>query len=249
MAGKFLRLGRGRLGIRAAAVLGLTTLLSLALVAPASAAVSCAWLAGTLTITLGAGDSVTVSVGTSNNILVNGDDTDTGGVCETGAVHTTVDTTTIAIDGSTGNETATISQAGTAAFPATMGFDVDLAAGTGDALVITGASGVDTITFGATGISIDADATSDITRTEIENFTVNAGAGNDTVSGAGSASVGAAFVLVLTLNGEGDADTLTGGSANDSLSGGAGNDRINGGPGSDRCKGGPGRDKIVKCER
>jgi hypothetical protein len=108
MAGKFLRLRRGRVGTRAAAVLGLTTLLSLALVAPASAVVaSCSWAAGTLTITLAAGNSVTVSVGTSNSILVDGDETDTA-PCDTGSgVHTTVDTTMIAIDGSTGNETAT----------------------------------------------------------------------------------------------------------------------------------------------
>jgi Ca2+-binding RTX toxin-like protein len=212
-------------------------LLAFVLVQPASAAVSCGHAGTTLTITLGAaGDTVTVSLNATDQILVNGALTTAAPCSLAGGAHDTIDTDTIAIDGTTGNETATIDQSGAGgAFPDAFDFDVDLDTGTGDRLVVVGTSGADTITFGATGITIDGEVTSDVTRGGIEEFTVNAGGGNDIVSGAGSASLGAAFVLPLTLSGEAGADTLTGGGAADTLNPGTGvdNDTVNCGAGTD----------------
>ena len=67
----------------------------------ASAAVNCAYAGGTgtLTITLTAGDTVTIARNASNEILVNGATTDQA-PCSLAAVHTTADTDTINVVGS-----------------------------------------------------------------------------------------------------------------------------------------------------
>jgi Ca2+-binding RTX toxin-like protein len=65
---------------------------------------------------------------------------------------------------------------------------------------------------------------------------VRLGAGNDVFNGTGGTS-GAVF-------GEGDNDTLTGGSAADTLDGGDGNDTLAGGLGADTLNGGAGADKL-----
>lgn len=72
--------------------------------------------------------------------------------------------TTITVTGSTGNETMTIDQSGAGGvFPDGANFTVDMGAGTGDALVITGDDLADTITFGTTAINLDNTGTNDVT--------------------------------------------------------------------------------------
>jgi Ca2+-binding RTX toxin-like protein len=71
---------------------------------------------------------------------------------------------------------------------------------------------------------------------EAEDYYVNAGAGNDSIT-TGS---GKDFLV----GGEGD-DTLNAGAGNDSLLGGAGDDNIDGGEGNDTINGGAGADTIL----
>jgi Ca2+-binding RTX toxin-like protein len=72
--------------------------------------------------------------------------------------------------------------------------------------------------------------------------TINAGPGNDEISGDGGDDI---------INGEGDADILSGGAGNDRLNGGDGNDELETKPadppsstGTDLLSGGPGDDKL-----
>jgi hypothetical protein len=107
-------------------------------------------------------------------------------------------TTLISVTGSTGNETFVIDLSG-GAFPAAVNFQIDMAGGT-DTATINGSSGADTIEFGANGADLDNDDAADVTDPTppgapagVETFTVNTAAGNDTLSGAGSTGLGAAF--------------------------------------------------------
>ena len=68
----------------------------------------------------------------------------------------------------------------------------------------------------------------------IEN--VNAGGGNDVLTGNNAANV---------LNGQKGSDVLNGGGGNDVLLGGGSHDRLLGGAGSDQLKGGLGNDRLV----
>ena len=110
---------------RLASVLALSSsilLLMLFLAPPASAAVTCTYTGGTdtLTVDLAAGDSVALSVGSSDNILVNGNPTNSA-PCSLGLgsdlTTAPADVDVIAVNGSTGAESVTISNGGTAVFP------------------------------------------------------------------------------------------------------------------------------------
>src|SRR6266508_3164420 len=140
-------------------------------------------------------------------------------------------TTLIAVTGSTGNDTFVIDLSG-GAFPAAINFQVDLLGGT-DTLTINGSTGADTIEFGADGVDLDNDDAEDVTDPTppgapagVENSTVNAAAGNDTVTGWGSTGLGSAFTSALTLNGDAGTDTIGGGSGADTLNGGADTDTL-----------------------
>jgi Ca2+-binding RTX toxin-like protein len=213
---------------------------------PAFAVTGCLHGGATDTITIDAGDTASVGIDTApapDTILFDNDATPlNGAVC--GDVG---NTTLIAVTGSTGNETFVIDLSG-GAFPAAINFQIDMAAGT-DALTINGSSGADTIEFGANGVDLDNDDAADVTDPTppgvpagAETFTVNAAAGNDTLSGAGSTGLGAAFTSSLTLNGGAGDDTIVGGSGNDTLNGIDGNDTITGGNGNDTINGGAGTD-------
>lgn len=126
-----------------------------------------------------------------------------------------------------------------------IGVDVDLGAGN-DALKFRGTKQADVFTFGATGITINADTFKDITYANVEAFTVTLSDGNDTFSGAGSAVTGGAFPTALTVYGGAGDDILRGGNGDDTLNGGDGNDTfITGaaaGDGNDTLIGGAGTD-------
>lgn len=78
------------------------------------------------------------------------------------------------------------------------------------------------------------------------DFIVNAGAGNDTVTGYNGTDT--SYFGDDTLNGEAGNDSLLGGAGNDSLNGGADNDTLNGGAGSDILTGGTGFDRFIASE-
>ena len=96
----------------------------------------------------------------------------------------------------------------------------------GNTLTITGAATAETIDL--TGITPNTLA--------IPNVTVNAGDGADVITANAD--------TITTINGQGGADTITGGDAADPINGGADNDTITGGKGADVVNGGAGFDTI-----
>jgi Ca2+-binding RTX toxin-like protein len=206
----------------------------------------------TMTIDLASGESIALSLSGGADplgILVTPSDPSCGGF-DTSMV------TTIRVNGTGGNESVTIDQSGSAPFPHQNTVSIDLALGDGtDSLVITGQSTADAIGFGANGISLDAGGTPDVTGVAtVEGFIVNAGGGDDTVSGKEGGGLGGDFATTLTISGEdgddaltgGDGDdVITGGGGNDTLKAGAGNDTVDGGSGADAVSGGDGSDMVV----
>lgn len=206
----------------------------------------------TMTVDLASGESIALSLsggGDPLGILVTPSDPSCAGF-DTSMV------TTIRVNGTGGNESVTIDQNGSAPFPHQNTVSIDLALGDGtDSLVITGQGTADAIGFGANGISLDAGGTPDVTGlATVEGSVVNAGGGDDTVSGKEGGGLGGDFATTLTINGEegddaltgGDGDdVITGGNGNDTLRAGAGNDRVDGGSGADAVSGGDGSDVVM----
>jgi len=154
--------------------------------------------------------------------------------------------TTIQVNGTGGNESVTIDQSGSAPFPHQNTVSIDLALGDGtDSILIIGQSTADAIGFGANGISLDAGGTPDVTGVgTIESSAVNAGDGDDTVSGKGGSGLGGVFATALTIDGGMGDDALTGGDGDDDISGGSGNDTLKSGAGDDMLDGGSGADVV-----
>jgi len=215
---------------------------------PAAAAVACAYNAVTSSamVTFASGDSITIAR-SGDQILVN------GAACGIAPLAATVtNTDSVSITGvAMGNESLTIDLSGGAFSPGvtteTTGISeiefpgADLGDGA-DSLVVVGTSGADVITFSAGGIDLNGDGDPDVTfagggAAAIESYTVDAGAGNDTVSGTG-------FAQALVLNGSTGDEALTGGDGNDVLSGGDGNDALSGGAGNDQVTGAAGTDSA-----
>jgi hypothetical protein len=142
----------------------------------------------TLTIGVAGGESIALSLSGESDplaIVVTPSDPSCGGF----------DTSTVSaiqVNGTDGDESVTIDQSGIAPFPHQNTTSIDLALGAGaDALVIAGWSTADPIGFGADGISLDAGGTPDVTGIgTVESFTVDAGRGDDTVSGKGGGGLG-----------------------------------------------------------
>ena len=198
---------------------------------PAFAVPTCVHGGTTDTITIDSGNTAIVGIDTTatpDDILFDTDTTLPAGGTPCGDV---TNTTLIAVTGAAGNETFIIDLSG-GAFPAAINFQIDMAAGT-DALTINGSSGADSIEFGADGVDLDNDDAEDVTDPTppgapagVENITVNGAAGNDTLTGSGSAGLGAAVSSALTLNGDAGTDTISGGSGADTLNGGADTDTL-----------------------
>ncbi|MEM8794744.1 MAG: LamG-like jellyroll fold domain-containing protein, partial [Pseudomonadota bacterium] len=110
-------------------------------------------------------------------------------------------------------------------------------------------SGVERIdTGGNTLFGTDDDNTIDLTGVNQVNgseVVIDAGAGNDTVSGTEQANTLSGGEGADTLFGGGGNDTLDGGTGADQLFGGAGADVIDGGTGADTIDGGEGSDRII----
>jgi Ca2+-binding RTX toxin-like protein len=196
----------------------------------------------TMTIDLASGESIALSLSGGADplgIVVTPSDPSCGGF-DTSTV------TAIHVNGTGGDESVTIDQAGSAPFPHQNTVSIDLALGDGtDSVVITGQSTADAIGFGANGISLDAGGTPDVTGIgTVESFTVDAGAGDDTVSGKEGGGLGGNFATALTITGEDGDDVLSGGDGNDAIDGGSGNDTIRGGTGDDIVDGASGADVV-----
>jgi Ca2+-binding RTX toxin-like protein len=196
----------------------------------------------TMTIDLAGGEAIALSLSGGADplgIVVTPSDPSCGGF-DTSTV------TAIQVNGTGGDESVTIDQNGSAPFPHQNTTSIDLALGAGaDALVITGQSTADSIGFGADGISLDAGGTPDVTGIgTVESFTVDAGGGDDAVSGKEVGGLGGEFPTTITINGEAGNDALTGGSGNDTSSGGSGSDTLKGALGDDTLDGGAGSDVV-----
>jgi Ca2+-binding RTX toxin-like protein len=196
----------------------------------------------TMTIDLAGGESIALSLSGGADplaIVVTPSDPSCGGF-DTSTV------TAIHVNGTAGNETVTIDQTGSAPFPHQNTVSIDLALGDGtDLLVITGQSTADAIGFGVNGISLDAGGTPDVTGVgTVEGSTVNAGDGDDTVSGKEGGGLGGVFATALTIDGGVGDDALTGGDGDDEISGGSGNDTLKSGAGDDTLDGGSGADVV-----
>jgi Ca2+-binding RTX toxin-like protein len=196
----------------------------------------------TMTIDVAGGESIAVSLSGGADplgIVVTPSDPSCGGF-DTSTV------TAIHVNGTGGNESVTIDQTGSAPFPHQNTVSIDLALGDGtDFLVITGQSTADAIGFGVNGISLDAGGTPDVTGVgTVESSTVNAGDGDDTVSGKEGGGLGGVFATALTIDGGVGDDVLTGGDGDDDISGGSGNDTLKSGAGDDTLDGGSGADFV-----
>ena len=84
-----------------------------------------------------------------------------------------------------------------------------------------------------------------ITATSTKNLTINAGKGNDLVTGSGTGVTLLGGSGNDTLNGGSGTQTLSGGAGTDNLYGGAGNDSLNGGTSADTLWGGAGNDTLL----
>jgi Ca2+-binding RTX toxin-like protein len=114
-----------------------------------------------------------------------------------------------------------------------------------DGLKVIGSNAADRYVFGASGIDVNGDRYPDISAAAIEEFVVNLGLGNDSFSGAGNLTTGAAFAHALQIYGGDGNDTIQGGDGEDLCDGGAGNDILVGGTatdGADTLRGGDGTD-------
>jgi Ca2+-binding RTX toxin-like protein len=153
----------------------------------------------------------------------------------------------IRVNGTAGDEGVTIDQSGSAPFPHQDTISIDLALGDGtDALVIIGQNTADSIGLGTDGIGLDAGGTPDVTGIgTVERFTVDAGGGDDAVSGMAGGGLGGAFQTAITIVGEAGSDTLNGAGGDDTLDGGAGSDAVSGGGGNDAVDGGAGKDGLM----
>jgi len=196
----------------------------------------------TMTIDVSGGESIALSLSGEADplaIVLTPSDPGCGGF----------DTSTVAaiqVNGTGGDESVTIDQGGSAPFPHQNSTSIDLALGAGaDALVIAGQITADSIGFGADGISLDAGGTPDVTGiATVESFTVDAGGGDDSVSGKGGGGLGGEFSPAITIHGEAGNDALTGGGGNDTSSGGTGGDTLRGADGGDVVSGGGGSDTV-----
>jgi Ca2+-binding RTX toxin-like protein len=225
---------------RARALGGLVTAVTLggwlALAAvPASAGiVTCTQGVGTIVITIDdAGGPDTLARTGAGAIMGNG--APLPGACSSATV---TNTDSIAVNGGATDEDV-ILDLGNGGFVDALGDEVDIALALGggtDTLTITGTASADNVRFGSdNSVNLTGDADADLTGADTaETIPVNAGDGDDTVSGAGFLGTGSsAFAGALTLNGGIGKDTLTGGGSADTINGDAGDDAIDGAGGAD----------------
>ncbi|MGH2659604.1 MAG: calcium-binding protein [Actinomycetota bacterium] len=230
------------------AVFSIAVLLIVAPVPSGDAVQSCTYNSETFTMTavLDAGETVTISLGTAGDIIVNGEACQTATAANTGAVT---------VLGSTGHETVSVDQSGEGRrFPPSIGFYVSLGEGLSDRVMVVGDGSDETIEVDEKGFDLEGDGRLNVVVSGAERFEVDAGGGNDTVD-AGAA--GGSLFSPITMRGDDGNDTLIGGTGADDLYGNAGNDTLDGGPEADLLDGGLGADTcaadnldtVISCGR
>lgn len=123
--------------------------------------------------------------------------------------------------------------------------EFEILLGTGrDRLIVTGGRSRNVLHVGGSGVALNEDRDSDLTRKSVERFVLNGGSGNDDLSGRASSRLGGATQRNVSLHGEHGDDRLTGGRGNDRVIGGSGADVLDGGPGRDLIRGGVGFDSL-----
>jgi Ca2+-binding RTX toxin-like protein len=187
------------------------------------------------------GDIAVIGRATSGALLLNG--------LPCGAATVTAVRRIDVTEGTAGAQTLILDYGGGLFAPGVAGgpgVTVDLGGhGQSDALKLIGTTGRDAFVFGAAGISVNGDGFVDVTAANVAQFVVSLDDGDDSFSGAGNATTGAAFPMALTVYGGAGNDTLRGGAGDDTLNGGAGNDTFTTGAdpdGNDALVGGAGSD-------
>ena len=216
----------GRRFLTAAAALTFS-LFYAGLTAPAALAVACDLTGGVLTVTVTT--TATVS-GNSGSLSVAGAD------CTASALK---GVTEVDVFGNTGaGKTLTLTPNGS--FPDVL-LDSTVASGSGSSLVVNGTTGADDVSVSADVADIGSSVSGTYSVSGVgylDAMTVNAGAGNDTVTA--TESLGGTFAFTVnggagndvltgdaepdTFNGDADADTITGGGGTNPIAGGTGND-------------------------
>ncbi|HEV2951114.1 MAG TPA: calcium-binding protein, partial [Actinomycetota bacterium] len=210
---------------------------------PARAAATCASVGVAVNITLASNDTVTISRTEAGTFSVLG----TGLTATSCGGATVLNRDTVNITGTGGNESVTIDLSGGAFEPGVVDepgtsdeieFAVDLGAGSGDSLTISGSPQSDLMTMGGSGVNLNDADDIDLTTIGIKARTLSGLGGDDVLSAAGANSTGSALVSSVTINGGNDSDSIIGGDGADTLNGDADADVIVGGMGSDTESGG-----------
>ena len=146
---------------------------------------------------------------------------------------TVLNTDTIDVDGATGTESVTIDISGGAYAPGMTDEpgttdEIEWSIDPIGELAIEGSAVADTIRLGSSGINLSNDGDADVVpATPIALVTVNAGAGNDVVTGVGAFGADPGWWMSpIHMNGEAGADKLTGGLADDEIDGGSEKDTL-----------------------
>jgi Ca2+-binding RTX toxin-like protein len=230
--------------------------------APAASAgvASCTYDSGTKTVTVdypsNDGEDHTIARDIAGAITVDGSS------CQ-GATVTNTDTIK-APNGFPGHQSLTIDETNGPFAPGATAeatgvseieFVITMGQGTDD-VTITGTPQADKITLAsATKARLNGDTDADITFGDTENFSVNAGGGNDRVTvklatdgtivygGDGNDRL-TGGLGVDGLNGEGGKDTIVGGDGGDTIDAGQGDDTLTGGQGNDTMFPGNGNDTV-----
>jgi len=223
----------------------------------ASAAGTCSWAGGVLTVNMtAANDAVTVAQNTASGLIEIND----GAPVACAPVAATVATTSIIVNGSTGDEQLTILMSdadpaspndliswGTINWTVNLGSQGSPAAG--DNLFIDGGlvqGDPVNVVCGVSGCDLNNDGDLDVVYSGTESLAIAGGDDDDTLSAGGSTITGAPVgdltgvtttLFDADIGGNAGDDTITGGSANDRLIGGAGSDTVAGGLGDDTLDG------------
>ncbi|MEY2476241.1 MAG: hypothetical protein QOG87_1556, partial [Actinomycetota bacterium] len=209
-------------------------------VEPAAVPAPCSFAGGVFHIDVAGTTAISRS---GNDIVVT-----PGGAGCTG--RTVLNTDTIDVDGSTGDDTLVIDESnglfapGLTPEPGTVSeieFDVDLGAGA-DTLEVRGTPNADVMLAGTNGILISGDNDLDVFPVGVETLKLLGQGGADSLRSGGSAIAGASVAAILD-GGPGN-DTVTGGALGDAVVGGTGLDNLQGGYGADVIEGGDDNDTL-----
>jgi Ca2+-binding RTX toxin-like protein len=107
-------------------------------------------------------------------------------------------------------------------------FDLDLSAGTGDAVTLQGGSGHDQLTLGGDGANLNAgdENAPDVAAEGVEVWTLAGQSGNDELTAGGGSGTGPAWTGPVSFQGAAGEDQLEGGTGSDVFDGGSAVDTV-----------------------